>query len=344
MEFTLDVCMHLKWYDPRLAYYNLLMDMMANSATHVHQKLWTPDLRIDGDGGSAADLIPRSRHIWVIREDGPLPDDTSRAREDELFSGASNPLYLRVEYTASLSCMFDLANYPFDLQICKVVIRFHTVTSADAVLKEGPESVRYLGIRCLLEYEVGHLSLDIDRLGNYSIATVTIPFKNLYRYYITNTYIPTTLLVCITYLTFFFRVDDFSDRIMVSLTALLVLAALFSQTSASIPKTSYLKLIDIWFVFVICFDFVMVVLLVIINYVREDEPKPFAPIKVSPTEKNFINSQKAKNAPSMRHPCSWCRGPKHEVLNKISRTLLPIIGLSFISIYMVMCSTGLKEL
>ena len=36
------------------------------------------------------------------------------------------------------------------------------------------------------------------------------------------------------------------DRIMVSLTSLLVLASLLSQTSGTLPKTSYFKMVDIW--------------------------------------------------------------------------------------------------
>ena len=58
---------------------------------------------------------------------------------------------------------------------------------------------------------------------------------------------------------------------MVSLTSLLVLASLFSQTNISIPKTAYLKLIDVWYVFLISFDFIIIVNLVIIEILRMSE-------------------------------------------------------------------------
>ena len=35
--------------------------------------------------------------------------------------------------------------------------------------------------------------------------------------------------------------DDFNDRIMVSLTSLMVLAALYLQSNQAMPKTAYLK-------------------------------------------------------------------------------------------------------
>ena len=94
---------------------------------------------------------------------------------------------------------------------------------------------------------------------------MTLRMKNLYVYYLTSTYIPSLLLVLISYLTFLFELEDFSNRIMVSLTSLLVLAALFSQISSTLPHTSYLKLIDIWFLICIIIDFTMIVCLVIIN-------------------------------------------------------------------------------
>ena len=58
---------------------------------------------------------------------------------------------------------------------------------------------------------------------------------------------------------------------MVALTSLLVLAALFGQTSASIPKTSYLKLVDFWFVFLIIMDFFTILIIVIVENYRLKE-------------------------------------------------------------------------
>ncbi|XP_047490968.1 glycine receptor subunit alpha-1-like [Penaeus chinensis] len=75
-------------------------------------------------------------------------------------------------------------------------------------------------------------------------------------------------MVVICYLTLLFDMDDFMDRIMVSLTSLLVLASLFSQTSQSIPKTAYLKLIDVWYICVITVDFLIIVVLVFIENLR----------------------------------------------------------------------------
>lgn len=47
------------------------------------------------------------------------------------------------------------------------------------------------------------------------------------------------------------------------------------QIASALPKTAYLKLIDVWFIFCILSDFVMVFVLVVINcYVEAPSPLP----------------------------------------------------------------------
>lgn len=49
------------------------------------------------------------------------------------------------------------------------------------------------------------------------------------------------------------------------------------------PKTSYLKLIDIWFLFCIMIDFVMMTMLVVINNILESSIAPSKPITPAAT-------------------------------------------------------------
>ena len=62
-----------------------------------------------------------------------------------------------------------------------------------------------------------------------------------------NTFIPTLILWLFGYSTLFIDMSDFGDRFMGAGTSLLVIATLFSAISNDLPKTSYMKFIDIWF-------------------------------------------------------------------------------------------------
>lgn len=98
------------------------------------------------------------------------------------------------------------------------------------------------------------------------------------------------------------------DRVMVSLTSLLVLATFFTQTSASIPRTSYLKLIDAWYVALICENFLVIVSLVVVENLRL-QGKPVA-TKVIPV------GEKLPKRPSLS---------LHEKMNFSLKIIFPII-------------------
>ncbi len=50
---------------------------------------------------------------------------------------------------------------------------------------------------------------------------------------------------------------------------MLVIASLFVSTSASLPKTSYMKMIDIWMIFCFLLPFFVVILHTIIEYLGD---------------------------------------------------------------------------
>lgn len=108
------------------------------------------------------------------------------------------------------------------------------------------------------------MQFQIKETNSY-VLQVEIEFQNQYTFYITNVIVPTLLMAIICYLTFFFRLNDFQNRIVISLTSMLVLATLFTQMNQSIPKTAYFKLIDGWFMSLIVLDFLVVVIHTIIE-------------------------------------------------------------------------------
>ena len=61
------------------------------------------------------------------------------------------------------------------------------------------------------------------------------------------TFIPTLIIWLFGYSTLFINMSDFSDRFMGAGTSLLVVVTLVSAISGDLPKTSYMKLIDTWF-------------------------------------------------------------------------------------------------
>ena len=81
---------------------------------------------------------------------------------------------------------------------------------------------------------------------------------------ILTTYIPTILLIIISYFSNFFKPFFFEAIVVVNLTVMLVLVTMFISVSESLPKTSYIKMIDVWLVFVLLIPFFEVFLYFVI--------------------------------------------------------------------------------
>ena len=67
-----------------------------------------------------------------------------------------------------------------------------------------------------------------------------------------------------------FQPADFEAIVTVNLTSLLVLVTLFISVSNSLPRTSYVKLIDVWLIFNLLVPFIDVLLHTIIDIIRND--------------------------------------------------------------------------
>ena len=74
------------------------------------------------------------------------------------------------------------------------------------------------------------------------------------------TYLPTILLLLITFVTIFFDKDLFGDAIAVNLTIMLVMTTIFTSKIEELPPTSDMKMIDIWLIFCLVVPFLEVIL------------------------------------------------------------------------------------
>ena len=74
------------------------------------------------------------------------------------------------------------------------------------------------------------------------------------------TYLPTILLLLITFTTNFFERELFGDKIAVNLTIMLVMMTIFTSKIEELPPTSDMKMIDVWLIFCLVVPFSEVIL------------------------------------------------------------------------------------
>ncbi|XP_045616941.2 uncharacterized protein [Procambarus clarkii] len=324
-NFVCELEVRIAWNDVRIKFHHLNEAEFLNT---IHltddQKPWMPKVEFFGDAFTSSDVTERRSLLVAKRATEPLPDNDENLGEDEIFAGGDNPLVLIKKLTVTTSCQFDLISFPFDTQICKLGVVLLGMTKDYIALVPEANGVTYVGKRKLLEYYLKDEVMMPHDEANYSGQVVKLTFQNLSTFYITSTYVPTFIIVVIGYLVFFFPVDDFNERIMVALTALLVEAAFFTQTSASIPQTAYLKLVDIWFVYCIISLFLVVVTVAFLNWCKKCAPA--CVLGVGPYTsgaRKVLAARRAALATS---------------LNLLCRFLCPVLTALFLIFYLVMAA------
>ena len=85
------------------------------------------------------------------------------------------------------------------------------------------------------------------------------------------TYLPTLLLLAISYATIYFKPVYFEASLTVNLTIMLVMTTIFTSKISELPPTSDTKMIDIWLIFCLLVPFAFALIQTSIESYREDE-------------------------------------------------------------------------
>jgi hypothetical protein len=100
---------------------------------------------------------------------------------------------------------------------------------------------------------------------------MTIVLKRKIMNEMMTTYLPSVLLILITYATTFFKPYFFEAALSVNLTTMLVMTTIFMTVMQMLPATAYIKMIDIFLIFGQLYPFSEVVLLTMMEYHREGD-------------------------------------------------------------------------
>ena len=90
----------------------------------------------------------------------------------------------------------------------------------------------------------GRWSIDIS--GNYSRLACEIQFVRSMGYYLIQIYIPSGLIVIISWVSFWLNRNATPARVALGVTTVLTMTTLMSSTNAALPKISYVKSIDVY--------------------------------------------------------------------------------------------------
>ena len=151
-------------------------------------------------------------------------------------------------YTHEFQCVYELHNYPFDKQTCSIDIR--TSDDESSTLKLLPKELWMEQSVDMTLFHMEHWELVYK---NESAAeegvSMTIVLRRKILSEMMGTYLPSILLMMITFATTFFKPYFFEAALTVNLTNMLVMTTIFTSVMEKLPLTSYPKMIDFWLIF-----------------------------------------------------------------------------------------------
>ena len=196
------------------------------------------------------------------------------------------------------------------------------MTKKDTVLHFTTDvsRVKYVGKNMGLDFEVQVVQAISRMDGNQSFFTFTIRMRRDYRHDVISLFVPSWLIWILAYFTFYIDLKNFNNRFMGSVTALLVLASLLNSMQTKLPKTSYFKFVDFWFLWYIINSIIMIGAHVLIANVNETELNASTPL-AWPGNKDEISKDQMH---------------RRKRANKIAKLIFPLLTIPFNLLYFMM--------
>ncbi|KJH49178.1 Neurotransmitter-gated ion-channel ligand binding domain protein [Dictyocaulus viviparus] len=269
MDFQVDIYFQEKWVDSRLAHNgtrrillkveakNLIMIKIQNKVArlisefmdpHLFKLIWHPDIYFANARTSEFhDVTQPNFLVWIY------PNGT---------------IWYDCRISLTVLCMQNLARYPLDSQRCALRILSYAYDTEQIVIRwNGPNPIE---INTEIRMPDMRLRTIQHNIRNDTYATGSTSHCRIYKKqdvaafsFIVLTacvatwepevistacgsYVPTALIVVISWFSFWLDVEAVPGRVSLSITTLLTLATQSSAARMALPQASYVKAIDVW--------------------------------------------------------------------------------------------------
>uniref|UniRef100_A0A8C5PS65 Gamma-aminobutyric acid type A receptor subunit gamma2 n=1 Tax=Leptobrachium leishanense TaxID=445787 RepID=A0A8C5PS65_9ANUR len=243
MEYTIDIFFAQTWYDRRLKFNSTIKLLRLNS--NMVGKIWIPDTFFRNSKKADAHWITTPNRMLRIWNDG------------------------RVLYTLRLTidaeCQLQLHNFPMDEHSCPLEFSSYGYPKEEIIYQWKRSSVEVGDVRSWRLYQFSFVGLrntteEVKTTsGDYVVMTVYFDLSRRMGYFTIQTYIPCTLIVVLSWVSFWINKDAVPARTSLGITTVLTMTTLSTIARKSLPKVSYVTAMDLFVS--VCFIFVFAALI-----------------------------------------------------------------------------------
>uniref|UniRef100_A0A914CZU1 Uncharacterized protein n=1 Tax=Acrobeloides nanus TaxID=290746 RepID=A0A914CZU1_9BILA len=256
MDFQLDIYFQERWIDERLAHNNSKRILVKDP--HLFNMIWHPDLYFANARTADFHHVTSPNFLVWIYPNGTVWYDC------------------RISMT--VICMLSLRRYPLDSQRCTLRILSYAYDVDQLVVEWSSEGaadsnseIRMPDMK--LREIIPASRNDTYATGIWSCATAEFIMDRELMHHIIQSYMPTALIVIISWFSFWLDVEAVPGRVSLSITTLLTLATQNSAARMELPQASYVKAIDVWMGACMAFVFAAMIEFTFVNYSTRRKPR-----------------------------------------------------------------------
>ncbi|XP_028846559.1 glycine receptor subunit alpha-2 isoform X4 [Denticeps clupeoides] len=255
-DYRVNIFLRQTWNDPRLSY-SEYPDSSLDLDPSMLDSIWKPDLFFANEKGANFHDVTTDNKLLRIFKDGTV-----------LYS---------IRLTLILSCPMDLKNFPMDGQTCTMQLESFGYTMNDLIFEWMDNSPVQVAEGLTLpqfimrdEKELGYCTKHYNT-GKFTCIEVKFHLERQMGYYLIQMYIPSLLIVILSWVSFWINMDAAPARVALGITTVLTMTTQSSGSRASLPKVSYVKAIDIWMAVCLLFVFAALLEYAGVNFVSRQQ-------------------------------------------------------------------------
>ncbi|XP_072857543.2 glycine receptor subunit alpha-3 isoform X3 [Pogona vitticeps] len=252
MDYRVNIFLRQNWNDPRLAYSEYPDDSLDLDPSML-DSIWKPDLFFANEKGANFHEVTTDNKLLRIFKNG-------------------NVLY-SIRLTLILSCPMDLKNFPMDVQTCIMQLESFGYTMNDLIFEWQENGAVQVADGLTLPQFLLKEDKDLCyctkhyNTGKFTCIEVRFHLERQMGYYLIQMYIPSLLIVILSWVSFWINMDAAPARVALGITTVLTMTTQSSGSRASLPKVSYVKAIDIWMAVCLLFVFSALLEYAAVNFV-----------------------------------------------------------------------------
>lgn len=255
MTYTTDIFLGQSWTDHRLRLPENMTTISQLLEVDWLNSIWRPDSFFKNAKQVTFQTMTIPNHYLLLYRDNTI-------------------LYM-AKLTLTLSCSMNFVLYPHDTQECRIQIESLSHRTDDLIFDWDYYDPFYVNKRIQLPQLqlVGNFTNDCTHsysTGNFTCLEVVFVLKRRLGYYFFHTYIPTCLIVIMSWISFWLHPEMAPARVTLGVTSLLTLSTQHAKSQAALPPVSYLKVVDAFMSICTIFVFMALMEYCLVNVVLGD--------------------------------------------------------------------------